>query len=93
MIPIELTQLTKLNNCAAFYPLAAHPLKSVGTYREKLQPWCIIRLLPNLQRVTVARFTRRNDAEAHLLALRRLMPDTNHCLVFATQEVRGQVKH
>jgi hypothetical protein len=58
------------------------------TYREKLQPWRIIRLLPNLQRVTVAHFTRRNDAEAYLMALRRLMPTANHCLVFATQAPR-----
>jgi hypothetical protein len=32
------------------------------TYRERLQPWCIVRQLPNLQRIVVARFSRRNDA-------------------------------
>jgi hypothetical protein len=54
------------------------------TYRERLQPWCVVRHLPNLQRLTVARFSRRNDAEAYLLALRRLMPAVNHAIVFAS---------
>ncbi|MGF1537651.1 MAG: hypothetical protein ACFB4J_14380 [Elainellaceae cyanobacterium] len=26
------------------------------TYRDQLHPWCIIRLLPKAQRITVARF-------------------------------------
>ncbi|MEG4634796.1 hypothetical protein QUB56_35545 [Microcoleus sp. AR_TQ3_B6] len=34
------------------------------TYRDRLQPWCIIRHLPNCQRLTVARFSRRPDAES-----------------------------
>jgi hypothetical protein len=46
------------------------------TYRDRLKPWCIIRQLPNCQRLTVARFSRRPDAESYLKALRRLMPDT-----------------
>ncbi len=53
------------------------------TYRDRLQPWCIIRHLPNLQRLTVARFSRRSDAEAYLQALRRLMPAVNHVIIFA----------
>ncbi|MFB2982876.1 hypothetical protein [Microseira sp. BLCC-F43] len=32
------------------------------TYRAKLYPWRIIRHLPNMQRITVARFRRRNEA-------------------------------
>ncbi|MDY6784057.1 MAG: hypothetical protein SW833_16170 [Cyanobacteriota bacterium] len=53
------------------------------TYRERLQPWCVVRHLPNLQRLTVARFSRRSDAEGYLRALRRLMPTANHVVVFA----------
>jgi hypothetical protein len=52
------------------------------TYFEKLHPWTIIRPLPNLQRRTVARFRRRNDAEAHLQVLKRLMPDIAFEIVF-----------
>jgi hypothetical protein len=52
------------------------------TYRDRLKPWCIIRQLPNCQRLTVARFTRRPDAEAYLNALHRLMPAVPHTIVF-----------
>lgn len=55
------------------------------TYRERLHPWCIIRLLPNLQRITVARFRRRNDAEQHLNVLRRLVPNAAYIVLFDTQ--------
>jgi hypothetical protein len=57
------------------------------TYRDKLKPWCIIRQLPDFQRSTVARFSRRNDAEAYLIALRRLMPTTRHIVIFANAVV------
>lgn len=52
------------------------------TYREQLHPWCIIQPLVNMQRLTVARFRRRNDAEAHLRALHRLEPSINYEIVF-----------
>jgi len=52
------------------------------TYFEKLHPWCIIRPLPNLQRCVIARCRRRNDAEAHLQVLRRLMPTIPFEIVF-----------
>jgi hypothetical protein len=32
------------------------------TYLERLSPWCIVKLLPNMQRRVVARCRRRNDA-------------------------------
>ncbi len=52
------------------------------TYRDRLVPWCIIRHLSNCQRLTVARFSRRRDAESYLNALRRLMPAVPHTIVF-----------
>jgi hypothetical protein len=52
------------------------------TYRDRLQPWYIIRHLPKCQRLTVARFARRPDAESYLNALRRLMPTVPHTIVF-----------
>ncbi|MCW6053299.1 hypothetical protein K4039_25340 [Lyngbya sp. CCAP 1446/10] len=53
-----------------------------STYRDRLVPWHLIRHLPNCQRLTVARFARRRDAESYLNALRRLMPAVPHTIVF-----------
>ncbi|MDZ7957072.1 MAG: hypothetical protein RMY34_04055 [Aulosira sp. DedQUE10] len=52
------------------------------TYLEKLSPWCIVRLLPNMQNQIVARFRRRSDAEAHLQVLRRLIPGVSFTIIF-----------
>lgn len=52
------------------------------TYFERLHPWCIIRSLPNLQRLIVARCRRRNDAESHVQILRRLTPKVAYEVVF-----------
>ncbi len=51
-------------------------------YRDRLQPWCIIRHLPKLQRVTVARFRARQDAEAYLKVLQSLSPNFSYSIVF-----------
>ena len=53
------------------------------TYLEKLSPWCIVRLLPNMQNQIVGRFRRRSDAEAHLQVLRRLIPGVSFTLIFS----------
>lgn len=55
------------------------------TYLTRLYPWCIIRLLPQCQRITVARCHRRNDADAHLKTLRRLIPAASFAIVFDPQ--------
>ncbi|MDF5711010.1 MAG: hypothetical protein PUP90_25890 [Nostoc sp. S4] len=52
------------------------------TYLEKLSPWCIVRLKPNMQNQIVARFRRRSDAEAHLQVLCRLIPGVSFTLIF-----------
>ncbi|MBD0270157.1 MAG: hypothetical protein ICV77_17910 [Cyanobacteria bacterium Co-bin8] len=59
------------------------------TYHHRLYPWCIIRLLPNFQRITVARFRRRNDAEQHLNVLRRLIPNGSFVVMFDAQGVES----
>lgn len=58
----------------------AHPLASA--YYAKLHPWLIIRHLPQMQRLVVARFRQRTEAEAHLRALRRLTPEGSYQIVF-----------
>ncbi|OLT60993.1 hypothetical protein [Moorena bouillonii] len=60
------------------------------TYRDRLSPWVIVRLLPNMQRVVVARFRNRSDAEGHLRRLRQLMPDAEFVIIFDTGEELDQ---
>ncbi|MFQ3617301.1 MAG: hypothetical protein SNJ50_11400 [Cyanobacteriota bacterium] len=36
--------------------------------------WLVVRLLPKMQRITVAAFCKRADAEGYLQAVRRLVP-------------------
>jgi hypothetical protein len=55
------------------------------SYRERLHPWSIVRLLPDVQRVTVARFRRRNEAEARLSFLQQRNPHENFVVVFDHQ--------
>ena len=56
------------------------------TCNKRLSPWVIVRLLPNMQRVVVGRFRRRVDAEGHLQALQRLMPDVEMIVMFDVEE-------
>ena len=52
------------------------------TYRERLNHWAVVRLLPNFQRVIVDRFRSRSDAEGHAQAMQRLVPDGEFIVVF-----------
>ena len=56
------------------------------TYFEKLHPWCLIRLLPNCQRIVEARFRKRNDADEHLRVLQRLVKHRTFVIIFDSQE-------
>ncbi|MDY6783635.1 MAG: hypothetical protein SW833_14025 [Cyanobacteriota bacterium] len=60
----------------------------ISTSKPKLnpRPWCIVRQLPNMQHLVVARFRRRNDAEGYLQILRRLLPVSSHVIVFDTTD-------
>jgi hypothetical protein len=57
--------------------------------KSNTNPWCIIRHLPNMQRMVVARFHRRHDADAYVQILRRLLPTTNHVIVFDSTSNNG----
>ncbi|NEP30486.1 MULTISPECIES: hypothetical protein [unclassified Moorena] len=52
------------------------------SYSQRLYPWALIRLLPKMQRMVVRRFRNRSDAEGHLQALKRLMPDADFIIIF-----------
>jgi hypothetical protein len=55
---------------------------STSKQKSNSHPWCIIRQLPNMQRMIVARFHRRHDADAYMQILGRLLPTTTHVIVF-----------
>ncbi|HEY9697276.1 MAG TPA: hypothetical protein V6D10_08440 [Trichocoleus sp.] len=52
------------------------------TYRERLNHWAIVRLLPNLQNVIVARFRNRSDADGHLRFLQQHIPQAKFVVIF-----------
>ncbi|MEA5565919.1 hypothetical protein [Anabaena sp. UHCC 0399] len=55
---------------------------STSKPKSNSHPWCIIRQLPNMQRMVVARFHRRHDADAYMQILGRLLPIITHVIVF-----------
>lgn len=52
------------------------------TYRERIHPWIIVRLLPKMQRVVVGRFRTRSDADGHLTFLREQIPNATFIVIF-----------
>jgi hypothetical protein len=55
-------------------------------YWIRLHPWCIVRLLPRMQRIVVQRFRSRTQAEEYLRVIQNLMPTTVHEIVFDLDE-------
>ena len=51
-------------------------------YHQQLHPWCVIQLLPQMQRRVVARFRRRHDAEAHMRVLGQQSLSMRYTVVF-----------
>ncbi len=51
-------------------------------YKDRLNRWLIVRLLPNMQRITVAHFFRHSDAEGHQRMIRQLIPNARFVIVF-----------
>ncbi|HIK39058.1 hypothetical protein HPC62_15015 [Thermoleptolyngbya sichuanensis A183] len=57
-------------------------------YRDSLNRWLVVRLLPKMQRITVAAFCKRADAEGYLQAVRRLLPQAQFVIVFNAETQR-----
>ena len=51
-------------------------------YRDRLNGWAVVRLLPNFQRVVVARFRNAANAEGYCRSVARLIPDGKFIVVF-----------
>ena len=52
------------------------------TYKDKLNPWCIIRSVSDVQMRVVGRFRRRVDAEGQLKILKQLIPNVPFEIMF-----------
>lgn len=61
------------------------------SYYDRLTPWCIVRCLSGCQTVTVQRFRKRSEAEAHLKVLGQLSPDALYEIVFDLPEERSNL--
>jgi hypothetical protein len=51
-------------------------------YKEYLNRWLVVRLLADMQRVTVAHFRSRSDADGYLQAICRLEPKAEFRIIF-----------
>lgn len=51
-------------------------------YKDRLNKWLVVRLLPNMQRITVAHFFRHSDADGYLRIIRQLIPNVQFVIVF-----------
>ncbi|KKD39042.1 MAG: hypothetical protein WAN66_18605 [Limnoraphis robusta] len=58
---------------------------SAVSYRDRLNPWTITRLLPNLERTVIGRFRSRSNAEGHLQHLKQVLPKASFTLAFDSQ--------
>lgn len=56
--------------------------KLIMPYKQRLNPWMLVRLLGKMQQITIAYYRTRSDADGHLQALRRLMPDGKFMVIF-----------
>jgi hypothetical protein len=59
-------------------------------YKERLNPWLVVRLLPNMQRLTVGQFRNRSDADGHLQILGRLIPNAKFVVMFNPEVLQPQ---
>ncbi|WP_416666207.1 hypothetical protein [Egbenema bharatensis] len=59
------------------------------TYGDRLRRWVVVRLLPKMQRVDVARFYHCSDAEGYVQVLRQLDPEHQYEVMFDPGEPEG----
>lgn len=50
--------------------------------KDRLNKWLVVRLLPNMQRITVAQFFKHSDADGYLRIIRQLIPNAQFVVVF-----------
>ena len=62
--------------------LQAFPAKGESFWNQQNYPWTLVRLLPNAQHYTVARFYSRTEAENHKRFLGKWMPAAEFEVIF-----------
>jgi hypothetical protein len=60
-------------------------------YKARLNSWAIVRLVPDMERVVVARFRSRSDADGYIQHLRQEIPNTSFELIFDCQRQEAVV--
>jgi hypothetical protein len=60
------------------------------TYRDRIQRWLVVRLLPNMQRAVIARHAKKSDADGYVQALRRLEPNGKFVVLFDAEDDEGR---
>ena len=60
-------------------------------YRDRLNGWAVVRLLPNFQRIVVARFRNAANAEGYCCSVARLIPDGKFIVVFDPLDEMGDL--
>jgi hypothetical protein len=52
------------------------------TYSDRIRRWLVVRLLANMQRVVIARYAKKSDADGYVQALQRLEPSGKFVVIF-----------
>lgn len=64
------------------------------TYRDRMTRWLVVRLLPNMQRVTIARFAKKSDADGYAKVLQQLEPQHQFIVLFDPGgKLEGSTRH
>ncbi|MGV0026165.1 hypothetical protein [Phormidesmis priestleyi] len=59
-----------------------HGDKFIMTYRERITPWIVVRLLPHVQHLIIRRFHARANAQEYAKLLRRYATDSEFEVMF-----------
>lgn len=57
-------------------------------YGDRLKRWVVVRLLPDMQRIDMARFHQYADADGYAHAMRRICPEGQFVVMFEPGEWR-----
>ncbi|MEA5578937.1 hypothetical protein [Anabaena sp. UHCC 0451] len=61
------------------------------SYKNRLNGWAIARVVADQQRVIVARFRKRSDADGYIQHLRQIVPDSSFEMFFDSQRKEAAI--
>jgi hypothetical protein len=65
-------------------------LRSSMRYGDRLRRWAVVRLLDDMQRITVARCVKESDADGYAHIFRRLIPNATFIVIFDPEDFENQ---